>query len=109
MKPTGIRIVNQAAGKQIALAQNTQVFVVRRDEEGNEDEIDISNFVRAADARLHVGEVVTAKLEVFLTGIETRATLEEVVVRDLRPRKLSLWRRFRDATTFGSRERVFVR
>jgi hypothetical protein len=106
VKTLGIKIVNQSTGKQIAMSKNTQVFVVREDEDGTVEEIDISMVVRAVDAHLHVGEIVTARLDCFLTGIETRAEIESLIVRDLRPRKPSIWRRFRDVTTFGSREGV---
>jgi hypothetical protein len=104
-----IVIENRAEGKQIAQARNTRVFVLREDAEGNEERIDISNLVRACDARLHVGEVVTAKLEVFITGIETRAEVESLLLTTFKPRRRSLWRRWRQITTLGSATQEYVR
>jgi len=103
VKVLGVKIVNEARGKQIALGHNTTVFVIVEHEDGELDELDISTVVRAADVRLHLGEPVTAKLEVFVTGLEARAAIEEILLRELKPRR-GLWRRLRDVSTFGRRD-----
>ena len=108
MKPE-LWIVNDAVGKNIA--RDTRVYVRLRDDAGEvKDEIEISNLVRAADVRMHLGEAVTAKLEIFLTGVETRADVEQILVREFAPR-LPWWRKkLRDVSGFtrsGAREYVW--
>jgi hypothetical protein len=86
------------AAKKIA-GRDTYIYVV--DDEGNKT--DISGMVRGVDVRLHVGEVVTAKLDVFVTGFEGEAELEDLFLKEIRPR--NWWRRkWRDVTTLGHRD-----
>lgn len=107
MKNPRIYIENVGAAAKVVAGHETRVFLVvdgEPDEEGTvaEERIDISSLCRAADVRLHVGEAVTAKLEVFVTGIETRAELEDLLLRHVKPRRR--WkRRLADITTLGSR------
>lgn len=92
-------------GSKFIAGSHVRVIAIRDDGE----EFDISNMVRAVDVRMHVGEIVTASMDVFVTEVETRAEIENLMVRDFRPRKLSLWKRLRDVTTFnhfGVREYV---
>ena len=80
---------------------DTYVYVV--DDDGRKT--DISTMVRAADVRLHMGSVVTANLEVFVTGIKSRADLEKLIVREIKSRKR--WQRWlrkpREITAFAHR------
>ncbi len=89
----------ESRGKHVAM--NTKVFVLRENENGEEEKIDISTIVRAVDVRLHVGEVVTAKLDCFITGFSGRAEIEGLFLKEIKPR--SRWRRLVDATSFGSK------
>lgn len=104
MSALGIRVVNAAEGKHIALGNNTRVFALIRNDDGEIEEIDISNAVRSVNAKLEVGSVVTATMEVFLTGFESRAEVEEIIVRKIKRRRF--WQRWRDITSFGSRDGV---
>ena len=86
-------------GRKKIAGYDTFVYVV--DDDGNKT--DISNMVRNADVRLHIGEVVTAKLEVFVTGFKGNAELEELMLKEIKPRRW--WtRKWRDVTSFGHRD-----
>lgn len=101
MKNPEIWIENtEARGKNVAL--HTKVYLLRWDDHGNEEKIDISSLVRAADVRLHIGEVVTAKLDVYITGFESRASLETLLIKELDVPRKGWRRRLREVTTFGS-------
>lgn len=107
MKNPRIYIENRSTAPKVIAGSQTNVYLIldgEPDERGlpTEERIDISNLVRSADVRLHVGEPIMANLEVFITGIETRAQIEDLLLREVKPR--GGWRRrLRDITTFGSR------
>jgi hypothetical protein len=101
MNAPRIRIVDNGSGKHVAM--NTHVYVITEDDEGNEQELEISQLVRGVDIDIKVGDALTAKLDVFVSGIETRAQVEEILATYLSRR--SWWKRLRrrrtDITTFS--------
>ena len=109
-KTRQVWIRNDGKGKVIA-GHETQVHLLVEDADGTEEWVDLSAFVRAADIRLHVGDVVTARLEVFVTGIDSRAHIERVAVKELGipPKwRRMLRRRLREITTFGRSHREYA-
>jgi hypothetical protein len=95
----------EAKGKQIA-GLHTKIYLLREDDAGHEERIDISSSVRAVDVQLHAGEPITAKLECFITGIAGRANVETLILNELKRPMKRWWRRDRDAhievTSLGS-------
>jgi len=109
MTVLGLFIENTATRGKVIAGAYTQVYLLREDEDGNEERIDISSLVRGADVRLHVGEPVTARLDCFITGLAARTEAEEILLTTFKPRKRSLWRKFRDVTTLGNEQQEYVR
>ncbi len=104
MRTLGIKIIDEGDGKHVCM--DVKVLALVEQDDGSINEVDISTAVRGAYPRLEVGRVATATLEVFLTGFEARCEAEEILAKYVKPRKPSLWRKFRNVTTFGSRHGV---
>lgn len=83
------------------MGSTTVVYLVRFNEDGEEEKIDISICCRAVEFKTEVGEVNTAKLEVFVTGSKLRAEIEGVVLEELKPPRRGWRSRLVDATTFS--------
>ena len=89
----GVRIrFTPGLGKYAAI--DVKVEHVKELEDGSEHVTDISPYVRAADIRLHVGEVATAKLEVFVSNVQVDAAVSEIAT--IRVDRGSWWRRKKD-------------
>ncbi len=100
---TSPRLLIEDKGSGKHLAQNTLVYVLTEDEDGNEVKTEISSLVRRVTCDIKVGEPLTAKLEVYIAGFKTRAQAEEILADYIG--KPSFWRRLRrrftDVTTFN--------
>lgn len=70
--------------------------------------VDISRCVTGVDVHIDVKEPNTATLHVILAGGRIDAELEDLIVRELKPRRW--WRRrIREVTHFGSHAREWLR
>lgn len=104
-KAPRILIEDYGSGKHIV--HNTHIWVLFEDENGEEQRVEISNLTRRVSVDMKIGEPLTAKLEVFITGFKTRAQAEEILSVYLpgKSRWRSMWRRLRrrytDVTTFN--------
>ncbi|HET6638592.1 MAG TPA: hypothetical protein VFH82_07420 [Gemmatimonadota bacterium] len=100
MNAPRLYIKDEGSGKH--LATNTHVYLVVEDDEGNESEVDISNLVRRVSTDIRIGEPLTATLECFIAGFESRAQAETILLKHI-PRRRWWHRRLRDVSTFNVR------
>jgi hypothetical protein len=70
--------------------------------------VDISRCVTGVDVHIDVKDPNTATLHVILAGGQIDAELEDLIIRELKPRR-RLRTRIREVTHFGSHAREWLR
>lgn len=106
-------LIEDVEGSGKRLAMNTKVWLLRYDEQENEERIDISSLVRGVSMDIRVGEPLTARLDLFLGGMAARTEVEAAVIEQFQPRKRRWYHRWfhRDpiqVTHFGAAHKVYL-
>ena len=103
MRAARLYVEHLPQGPKSIAGSATRVYLRLENEDGSPGEkVDISSLVRAADVRLHNGEVATVNLECFITGLEGRVHLEKLLLKEIKPRRGGWWRRIIDVSTFNA-------
>lgn len=67
------------------IVSDAKILYVTLDDDGQEVETDISSCVQTVDVRLHVGELARANVGLIFVDSDTRAEINEVVLKVVPP------------------------